>query len=241
MHAGVAVVVLLAPARPHPVADLTRRSGRRGWSGCASAGCAAGSNRLTWRIANVSPGAGPVGDVQLDLGVGQCPGVGAAVLVDVGVLGELVLRRRRRWRLCARSGCRTRPRAGRRTTSETSRRGRTRPAPGGRRRPGRAARGSAGAARRPARRPVAAITTSSGSPAASATQVSTVAGAGNFNRGTWVFAILRVPVIGAHMPVDIEHRRLLGPGGHVPGRHRGDPVAGLTRPGQIARSCGGSS
>ena len=38
-----------------------------------------------------------------------------------------------------------------------------------------------------------ASTTSSGSPAASATQVSTVAGAGNFNRGTWVFAILRVP------------------------------------------------
>ena len=38
-----------------------------------------------------------------------------------------------------------------------------------------------------------AITTSSGSPAASDTQVSTVAGAGNFNRGTWVFAILRVP------------------------------------------------
>ena len=38
-----------------------------------------------------------------------------------------------------------------------------------------------------------AITTSSGSPAASDTQLSTVAGAGNFNRGTWVFAILRVP------------------------------------------------
>ena len=38
-----------------------------------------------------------------------------------------------------------------------------------------------------------ASTTSSGSPAASATQVSTVAGAGNFNRGTWVFAIRRVP------------------------------------------------
>ena len=99
-------------------------------------------------------GAGPVGDGQLDLGVGQCPGVGAAVLVDVGVLDELVLRRCRRWRLCARSGCRTRPRAGRRTASATSRRGRTRPAPGGRRRPWRAARGSAGAARRPARRPV---------------------------------------------------------------------------------------
>ena len=38
-----------------------------------------------------------------------------------------------------------------------------------------------------------AITTSSGSPAASVTQVSTVAGAGNFNRGTWVLEILRVP------------------------------------------------
>ena len=38
-----------------------------------------------------------------------------------------------------------------------------------------------------------AITTSSGSPAASDTQVSTVAGEGNFNRGTWVFAIARVP------------------------------------------------
>ena len=38
-----------------------------------------------------------------------------------------------------------------------------------------------------------AITTKSGSPAASDTQVSTVAGAGNFSRGTWVLAILRVP------------------------------------------------
>ena len=33
----------------------------------------------------------PVGDVQLDLGVGQCPGVGAAVLVGVHALAELVL------------------------------------------------------------------------------------------------------------------------------------------------------
>jgi hypothetical protein len=36
-------------------------------------------------------------------------------------------------------------------------------------------------------------TTSSGSPAVSDTQLSTVAGAGDFNRGTWVLAILRVP------------------------------------------------
>jgi hypothetical protein len=35
--------------------------------------------------------AGPVGDVQLDLGVGQCPGVGAAVLVGMHALAELVL------------------------------------------------------------------------------------------------------------------------------------------------------
>ena len=33
----------------------------------------------------------PVGDVQFDHGVGEPPGVGAAVLVGVAVLGELVL------------------------------------------------------------------------------------------------------------------------------------------------------
>ena len=38
-----------------------------------------------------------------------------------------------------------------------------------------------------------AITTSTGSPAASATQVSAVAGAGNFSRATWVFCTVRVP------------------------------------------------
>jgi len=34
-------------------------------------------------------------------------------------------------------------------------------------------------------------------------------------------------LVGAHMPVDVEHRRLLGSGLDTTTRHRGDPVAGL--------------
>ena len=39
-------------------------------------------------------------------------------------------------------------------------------------------------------------------------------------------------LIGAHMPVDVAHRRLLGAGLDVTARHRGDPVAGLARLGE---------
>ncbi len=91
MHAGVAVVVLLAPAGSHPVADLGGRQVARGWSGCASAGCAAASNRLIWRIANTSPARGPSAMSNSTSVSASRPGVGAAVLVGVGVLGERVL------------------------------------------------------------------------------------------------------------------------------------------------------
>ena len=39
-------------------------------------------------------------------------------------------------------------------------------------------------------------------------------------------------LVGAHMPVDVEHCRLLGAGLDTTTRHRGDPVAGLARVGE---------
>ena len=50
---------------------------------------------------------------------------------------------------------------------------------------------------------------------------------GELQPGHMGFGDLAGARIGAHMPVDVEHRRLLGAGGHMPGGHRGDPVAGL--------------
>ena len=48
-------------------------------------------NRLICRIANTSPVRGPVADVEGDLGVGESPGAGAAEFVGVDALGEQCL------------------------------------------------------------------------------------------------------------------------------------------------------
>ena len=40
-------------------------------------------------------------------------------------------------------------------------------------------------------------------------------------------------LIGPHMPIDVEHRRLSGAGSDMAGGHRRDPVTGLTGLGQI--------
>ncbi len=46
------------------------------------------------------------------------------------------------------------------------------------------------------------------------------------------FGDLAGALIGAHMPVDVEHRGLLGAGLDMTARHRGDPVTGLARRGE---------
>jgi hypothetical protein len=136
--------------------------------------------------------AGPVGDIQLDVGVGQPPGVGAAVLVGVAVLGEGVF--------VDVGGCALTPGQG---------------VEPGRVQVGEQRRGPA-AAVEPDQHPAvvanqrpqlgdqpAQLGGQRGGrfgrhhqqriPGRIRHQVSTVAGAGNFNRGTWVLAILRVP------------------------------------------------
>ena len=164
----------------------------------------------------------------VDLGVGECPGVGAAVLVGVGVLGEGVL-------VDVGGGAF---------------------APGqgvepGRVQVGEQRRGPA-AAVEPDQH--AAVVADGGAqlwdqPAQLAGQGSgrfghhhqqrIPGGVGHpgFHRGRggelqprhMGFGDLAGALIGAHMPVDVEHRRLLGAGGHMPGGHRGDPIAGLAR------------
>ena len=137
-------------------------------------------------------GARAVGDRQLDLGVSQLPGVGAALFIGVehsvnalsamsgvGPLHQV--------RVSNPAACRSANKVGdqppRSNPTSTLRSSPTRARRSGISQRNSAARGSPGWA----------ITTSSGSPPASVTQVSSVAGAGNFNRGTWVLAILRVP------------------------------------------------
>ena len=80
-------MVLLAPARPHPVADLTRRQVTAGGQDVHLAG-PGGVEQADLAHPEHLTGAGPFGDVEFDFGVGQCPGVGAAVLVGMGVLDE---------------------------------------------------------------------------------------------------------------------------------------------------------
>src|SRR5271166_1089765 len=87
MHAGVAVVVLLAPAGSHPVADLGGRQVAAGGQDVHLPG-GGGIEQADLSHREHLTGAGPVGDGQLDAGVGQRPGVVAAVFVGVGVFGE---------------------------------------------------------------------------------------------------------------------------------------------------------
>ena len=175
--------------------------------------------------------AGPVGDVEGDLGVGEAPGVGAAVLVDMGVLGEQCV-----------------VDVGDRAF-----------APGQGVEPGRVQVGEQGrrpaAAVEPDQHPAvvaddgpqlgdqpAQLGGQRGGRLGHHHQQRIPGGVGHpgFHRGRggelqpghMGFRDLAGALIGADMPVDVEHRRLLGAGGHTAGGHRGDPVAGLARLGE---------
>ena len=177
-------------------------------------------------------GAGPVGDVQLDLGVGQCPGVGAAVLVGVGVLAELVLLEVGDGAFAPGQGVEP----GRVQVGEQRRRPAAAVEPD--QHPTVVADQGAQLGDQPAQ-----LTGQRGARFGHHHQQRIPGGVGDpgFHRGRGRelqprHMGFRDPAgarIGAYMPVDIEHRRLLGAVGHVPGRHRGDPVAGPTRLGEL--------
>ena len=90
MDTGVAVVVLLAPACAHPVADLGGRQVAAGDQDVHLAGCG-GVEQADLPHREHLALAWALGDVEGDLGVGESPGVGAAEFVGVDALGEQCL------------------------------------------------------------------------------------------------------------------------------------------------------